>query len=195
MARLLFLLFVTGCAASSEQANESAAQPGAQPPPVDQAAPDPLLDDVSVEQQERQVLAKKYYEVARRHWQRGELADARIAIRRVRALDPDHADARALERQIEVGLGNRSVSAEMLAIEHASNIEVRRGEELATIRRNLRNGDRAMQEQRWETAQREYERALHLIQISPFRAESEFREAKDLTNQKMVGAREPASRK
>ena len=83
----------------------------------------------------------------------------------------------------------------MLAIEYATSIEVRRGEELATIRRSLRNGDRAMRLERWEAAQREYESALHLIQISQFRADSEFREAKGLTKQKMVGARAPVSRK
>lgn len=198
MTRALALLFLFGCATAPEPVDVPMAE--------EPAKPNPLLDRASVDRQERQVLADKYFELARRQWQQGELDDARLSIRRVRSLDPKSEEARELERRIEIGLGNRPASAKLFAVEYANEIEVRRGEELATIQRTLRSGDRAMQDERWEAARREYERALHLIALSGFHADSEFQNVKKEASKasasassrgskKSVGASAPESRK
>ncbi|MHC4451565.1 MAG: hypothetical protein ACYS0E_15760 [Planctomycetota bacterium] len=146
------------------------------PPPAEDSKPtspskDPVLADVEADR----LLADKYYRLAYRFRDRGELLRARDAIRKALALQPDNEDYKRLEFTIEVNLGDRPATVALIANEAVASAQVKREEELVTVKRLLAEAERAVKQERWEQAKRAYERALFVLNTSRFREDAEFR--------------------
>jgi len=150
------------------------------PPPAEDPKPstpkkDPVLADVEADR----LLADKYCRLAYRFRDRGELLQARDAIRRALALQPDNEEYRRLQFTIEVNLGERPATVALIANEAVASAQVKREEELVTVKRLLAEAERAKRRLQWEQAKRAYERALFVLNTSRFREDEDFRAFSD----------------
>ncbi|MHC4937866.1 MAG: hypothetical protein ACYTHK_02720 [Planctomycetota bacterium] len=146
----------------------------APPPPAEEPEPptprDPVLADVEADR----ILAEKYYELAVRLRARSEMLEARDAIRKARALLPDEEKYRRLEFSIEVEMGDRAATVALIANEAVAAAEVKREEELVTVRKLIAEAKRLAGLERWEQAKRAYERAWFILEHSKYREDADF---------------------
>ncbi|MHC4409028.1 MAG: hypothetical protein ACYS0F_08495, partial [Planctomycetota bacterium] len=71
--------------------------------------------------------------------------------------------------------GERSATVALIANEAVASAQVKREEELVTVKRLLAEAERAKRQLRWEQAKRAYERALFVLNTSRFREDADFR--------------------
>ncbi len=145
------------------------------PPAEDPKPPPPSTDPVLADVEADRLLADKYYRLANRFRERGELVQARDAIRKALALQPRNEDYKRLQFTIEVNLGERPASIALIANEAVASAQVKREEEFVTVKRLLAEAERAKRQLRWEQAKRAYERALFVLNTSRFREDEDFR--------------------
>lgn len=157
------------------------------PPAEDPKPPVPEKDPVLADVEAARLLAQKYYRLAYRHQQRFELVQARDAVLKALALQPDNEDYQRLLRTIEMNLGQRAASVTLIANEAVASAQVKREEELVTVKRLLAEAERARSQQLWERARRAYERALFVLETSRFREDADFRAISGPTRQSLSG--------
>lgn len=132
-------------------------------------------------------IGAQYYAIARRLWKQGELPEAERMIGKALDREPANDEYRRFQRRLRMERGDRSASVTLIADEAVASAQVKREEELVTVKRLLAEAERARSRQLWDKARRAYERALFVLETSRFREDADFRAISRPTRKSLSG--------
>jgi len=148
---------------------------------------DRILDDATLEQQERAVLFRRRFAQAKALWKAQRLEEALEATEHALLLQPGNEEAKAFRDELRHDLGYRDGSVRILAAEEAARYAALVEEERLSVERLIARAARHKQSGNWDQARRDYEAALFVLRTSRFRENDAYRALLHETIQRASG--------
>jgi len=165
------VLILGACAAPQAEVSTPDAQVVEPPPRTDV---DRVLDDATLEQQEREILFQRRFAQAKALWRAQRSEEALEAVDHALLLRPGEPDATAFRDTLRHDLGYRAGSVGVLATEEAARYAARLEEERLSVERLLARAERNKRGGNWDEARRNYEAALFVLRTSRFRDDESY---------------------
>ena len=172
LLRLSVCLVLAGCATPQAQVSTHDAKAVDSKPRTDV---DRVLDEATLEQQERAVLFERRFAQAKALWRAQRTQEALEATEHALLLRPGDAEATAFRDNLKRDLGYRSGSVSVLATEEAARYAANLEEERLSVQRLLARAEQNKQSGHWDEARRNYEAALFVLRTSRFRDDESYR--------------------
>lgn len=170
-SRYLVVLILGACAAPHAEVSTHKAQTVEPSPRTDV---DRVLDDATLEQQEREILFQRRFAQAEALWRAQRSEQALEAVEHALLLRPGEPDASALRDTLRHDLGYRSGSVSVLARDEADRYAARLEEERLSVERLLARAERNKESGDWDEARRSYDAALFVLRTSRFRDDESY---------------------